>query len=128
MAEIKRRIWITAALVVVMGLSASLAAGLLIRNIWVFLDSEPQFQQIFAHIRTASITSPGWLAMILAYAFAYPVCKYCRRWHTIVLSVLGGIVVWVLLVAVTMLTTKVNGIFFGDVLFSLLDVLGKGGL
>lgn len=128
MKEIKRRIWITAALVVGMGISATVAAELLIRNIWAFLDSEPQFQQIFAQIQTASISGPAWLAMILAYAFAYPVGKYCRKWHTILIAALGGIVVWVLLVVVTMLTTKVNDILFGDVLFSLLDVLGKGGL
>lgn len=128
MTESKRRIWTIAAIVVGMGISASAIAQLLIRNLWSFLDSEPQFQQIFAQIRHGSYYTPAWLILILACAFACPVCKYCRKWYSIVLAVLGGILLWVLLVAVAMLTTKVNGILFGDVLFSLLDVLSKGGL
>lgn len=123
------RTWILAVIVAaVMAIFASVAAKLLIRNIWIFLDSEPQFQQIFAQIRHGSYDTPAWLILLLAGGFAYPVCKYCRKWYAIALAVLGGILVWVLLMAIAMLTTKVNGILFGDVLFSLLEVLSKGGL
>ena len=128
MTEIKRRIWTTAAIAVGMGISASVAAQLLIRNIWAFLGSEPQFQQIFAQIRIGNYHTPVWLPMILAYAFAYPVCRFCRKWYAVTLAAVGGVILWVALVAVTMLTTTVNSILFGDVLFSLIDVIAKGGL
>jgi hypothetical protein len=35
---------------------------------------------------------------------------------------------WLFMALAVLLLTRVNGIRFGDVLFSLLDVLGKGGL
>ena len=129
MKNIISRTWILVVVVATaMAIFVSVAAQLAIRNIWVFLDSEPQFQQIFAQIRHGSYYTPAWLILLLAGGFAYPVCKYCRKWYAIALAVLGGILVCALLTAIAMLTTKVNGILFGDVLFSLLDVLSKGGL
>ncbi|MBQ8495811.1 MAG: hypothetical protein IJ465_08665 [Clostridia bacterium] len=39
-----------------------------------------------------------------------------------------GVLVWVALLAISLLLSTVNAILFADVLFSLLDILLKGGL
>lgn len=106
----------------------TLAAQLLLRNIAAFLSSEPQLQAIFAQIRTVRMSSPVLLTGLLSFFYWFPVCKFCKKKISRVFAILAGFIVGLLLLVVSVVLTRVNGIRFWDILLSLLDAAEKGWL
>lgn len=111
-------------LAAVIGVTSMLMARLLIRHLYIFLSAEPQFSAIFAQLRTASMGTPLWL-LAPAYAVSYPAVKLRRVCAPA--SVILCVVLWLALLLGALYFTAVNGVLFGDVVVSLLDVLQKGG-
>lgn len=107
---------------------AVLCARLLLRNLSWLLSFDETFSAIFAQIATAAMDAPIVLLFALAAGVAallgYLWQKKSRRFAPVLLGVLA----WLVLFVLAVLLTRVNGIRFCDVLFSLLDVLQKGGL
>ena len=118
------------ALVLAMAVSftVALAAQLLLRNLWAFLESEPQMQAIFAQISDANMTSPIWLLLILSFAYLFFVLHVCKRRLSRVLAGLLGVLVLLILLCICLLLTRVNGIRFCDILVSLFNAAQKGWL
>lgn len=106
-------------------LTAVLCARLLLRGLSFLLFFDPQFSAIFAQIAEAEMRTP--LILVLLAVLVYLLLsklgtQNARR------ALAGRVLLWPILMGATMLLTRVNGIRFCDVLFSLLDVLQKGGL
>ena len=108
-------------------LTVTVAVRLLLHNLFLFLSS-PTLRDIFAQLRTASLRSPVLLLLLIAFLYWLPVCRHCRRTYSRILAAVGGLLIWLLLVALGAALTRVNGIRFGDVLLSLLDAAKKGWL
>ena len=107
---------------------AALCAQLLLRNLSLLLSFDETFSAIFAQIATAAMDAPVLLLLVPAVGAAVLLHRLWQKRSWRVLAVLLGVIVWLLLFLLAVLLTRVNGIRFGDVLFSLLDVLQKGGL
>lgn len=126
MPERTRKAWIAVAPAVLLWALALLIAGCLIRNLYCFLDAEPQFQAIFAQIQSAKLGYPLWLLLpqaalcVLAWRLRRGGKKWSAGW-----VLLGG---WLLIFLCALYFTRVNGILFGDVMVSLVQLLMKGGL
>lgn len=122
-----RKEWIAvAASAVLLSALALVTAGLLIRNLFCFLEALPQFQAIFAQIQDARLGIPLWLLLPQAALcmLAWRLWRCDRKaggWCALV----GG---WLLILLCALYCTRVNGILFGDVVVSLIQVLMKGGL
>ena len=113
----------------VMTSTIALASWLILSNLYRFLSFNPQFGDIFAQIADAPMVPPILPVLILS-------CLYCLLGSRLAIkgtggrltTVLVGIPVWLLLLIGSILLTKVNHILFGDVLFSLIDLLRSGAL
>ena len=105
-------------------LAASVTARLLLRNVafFLYLAAEEQFAAIFSQLRSADIRPPIILLYILSLVYCFAAAKLKRG--TVILT---GLLVFILLLAIALLAASVNGILFGDVLISLIDVISKGG-
>lgn len=118
----------------VIGISATLAAvatlcaQLLLRNLSALLSFDETFSAIFAQIADAPMVPPVVLTLLLALGTAVLLEKLWHRKSRRFAAVLLGVCAGLILLAVQILLTRVNDIRFCDVLFSLLDVLQKGGL
>lgn len=113
----------------VLTLTTSVAAWLLLRNISVFLIFDPTFEAIFAQLSDAAVTPPWLLTLLLSFAYCLPAARFADRSRGRLLGAVAlGVLVWVALLVVSLLLSTVNTILFADVLFSLLDILLKGGL
>ena len=110
---------------IALGGAWALFARLLLQNLYRFLAFDPTFHDIFAQLRGAQIRLPMALLTLAAVGLAWLLERIRRRKG---LRVLLAILLWLLMAVAALLLTRVNGIRFGDVLFSLLDVLAKGGL
>lgn len=110
-----------------MTLTATVAARLLLRHISLFLSFDHQFCAIFAQIYDSTLTSPVLLLMAMAFPAAWGLRKLgeCKPWR-IPVGILW-VLLWLILLISALLLTRVNGIRFGDVLVSLLNILRKGG-
>lgn len=108
-------------------MSAVICARLLLRNLSSFLQFDPQFSAIFAQISDAHLYTPIGLMLLTTagYLLLYRLSMK-QKWKAV--SVLCGMLLWVFTILSAVLLTKVNGIRFCDVLFSLLDVMAKGVL
>lgn len=105
---------------------ALIFAALLIRNISVFLQAEPQFQAIFAQIRGAELGYPVWMVIPQGIICLLALWLWQRKKRLAgIVMVLGG---GILMLLCALYFTRVNGILFGDVMVSLVQVLMKGGL
>lgn len=123
-----RKNWIAALVSAsVMTLTAAVTARLLLCHISLFLSFDEQFGAIFAQIRDGALKSPVLVLMAIAFPAAWGLRKMgeCKRWR-IPAGILWTLL-WLLLLISALLLTRVNGIRFGDVLVSLLDILQKGG-
>lgn len=109
-----------------LGGSAMGVAALFVRHIHVFLASVPAFQAIFAQLRTAQLHGPFWLFLPAAGLCAW--LLWLDQNGKRLDAVLLGVGCWMLLLLCAVFFMRVNGILFGDVLVSLLEVLKKGGL
>ena len=109
-----------------LGVSAMGAAALFVRYIYVFLASEPAFCAIFSQLRTAQLRGPFWLCVPTAALCIWMLRLYQNGKR--LGAVLLGTGCWMLLLLCAVFFMRVNGILFGDVLISLLEVLQKGGL
>ena len=127
MSKLLRKDWFAAAaLAMIMGGISVIAAQLLIRHLSLFLAGEPQFCRIFQQLLDARLGIPLWL-LLPAFGISWTTVKLIRgkrRFWAGCLMIFGGL----LLLLCALYCTPVNGILFGDVMASLLDVLGKGGL
>lgn len=118
----------------VIGISATLAAvatlcaQLLLRNLSALLSFDETFSAIFAQIADAPMVPPVVLTLLSALGAAVLLEKLWHRKSRRFAAVLLGVCAGLILLAVQILLTRVNDIRFCDVLFSLLDVLQKGGL
>ena len=113
----------------VMTATIALTTRLLLSNLYLFLSFDDQFSAIFAQIEDAPMQLPILLVLIASWLY----CLLGDYWFGKgrggkVAAVAVGIIVWMLLLVGTLLLTKVNTIRFGDVLFSLLDLLQSGVL
>lgn len=108
-------------------MSAVICARLLLRNLSFFLQFDPQFSAIFAQISDSHMYTPIGLMLLTTagYLLLYRLSMK-QKWKAV--SVLCGMLLWVFTIVSAVLLTKVNGIRFCDVLFSLLDVMAKGVL
>lgn len=107
--------------------AAVLCAQVLLRNLSALLAFDETFSAIFAQIATADMESPVLMAP-LSVGMAILLCRLWQKKRLRFVTVLLGALLWLLLFFLTVLLTRVNGIRFCDVLFSLLDVVQKGGL
>ena len=105
---------------------ALIFTALLIRNVSVFLQAEPQFQAIFSQIRRAELGYPVWLMVPQGGICLLASWLWQRKKQLAGIAVLLGGGILMLLCALYF--TRVNGILFGDVMVSLVQVLMKGGL
>lgn len=109
-----------------LGGSAMGAAALFVRHVHVFLASVPAFQAIFAQLRTAQLHGPFWLLLPAVGLCAW--LLWLDQNGKRLGAVLLGVGCWLLLLLCAVFFMRVNGILFGDVLVSLLQILQKGGL
>lgn len=107
---------------------AVLCAQILLRNLSALLAFDETFSAIFAQIAIADMKSPVLLVLALSAGAATLLHCLWRRKRLRFVTALFGALLWLLLFLLSVLLTRVNGIRFCDVLFSLLDVLQKGGL
>ncbi len=105
-----------------LSLAVSMTARLLLRNLSLFLAADEQFAAIFSQLRTADIGTPILLLYALSLAYCFPAAKLKRRFAVVI-----GLLVFMILLLLALYASSVNGILFGDVLLSLIDVIGKGG-
>lgn len=105
-----------------------LCAQLLLRNLGPLLSFDETFSAIFAQIAGAPMVPPVVVTLLFAFGAAVLLTRLWQRKPWRFAAVLCGIFFGLLLFALNVLLTRVNGIRFCDVLFSLLDVLEKGGL
>lgn len=125
----KRHGWRATLCAVLMTATAAVAVNLLLRHLSAFLSFDPTFAAIFAQLADADICPPWLLTLALAFACSLPAVRWGSRSRgRTLMAVVLGLPVWILLTLVTALLTEVNSILFGDVLFSLLEILQKGGL
>lgn len=103
--------------------AACVAATLTLRGLHLALAFDAQFSAIFAQIAAAPMRPPLLLALALALAAAATTARLGRGWQ-IALAVVGGLLLWLLCLALT----RVNGVYFGDVLRTLIPLLAGGGL
>lgn len=107
---------------------ALLCAQILLRNLSGLLYFDETFSAIFAQIAMAPMDSPALLVLALAVgAAALLYHLWQKKRLRFVAALLGGFL-WLAMFLVAVFLTRVNSIRFCDVLFSLLDVLQKGGL
>lgn len=103
-------------------------AQFLIRNLYQFLPQESVFPAIFAQLQAASIHTPVFFFLIPAYLCCLGGVLLWRKKLWRIPVVLGGVVLIGLFSALCAYFSTVNGVRFGDILLSLLNVLEKGGL
>lgn len=121
--------WRAAIGAVVLTVTVSVAAWLLLRHLSVFLAFDPTFEAIFAQLSDATVQPPWLLVWLLAFAYCLPAARFADHSRSrSVGMVMLGLIVWAVLLIVALLLSTVNAILFADVLFSLLDILMKGGL
>lgn len=109
------------------GLVLNGLAQLFLRNLYIFLGVESQFGVIFAQLRHQPMDGQPALVVLICALFWLPIWSFWAEKPRlrpifvllVVLSWLGGFVL-------ALLELQVNGIRFGYVLFSLLDLLRKG--
>lgn len=124
----QKKEWLRAGLITVFAvLSALICASLLLRNLSFFLQFDPQFSAIFAQISDAQLQIPVLLILLMAIVFCL-LYRLGMQQKKKIVAIICGVLLWIVTLALVLLLTKVNGIRFCDVLFSLLDVMAKGGL
>jgi len=107
-------------------LSAAVCARFLLRNLSLFLSFDSQISAIFAQISCAKMcTSVVWV-LLSALAFLL-LLWYCTKQKVKFAAIFFSVLLWIIAFVSAMLFTRVNDIRFCDVLFSLLEVLTKGG-
>ncbi len=121
----RKRLWALCIRAAALAGAGALCARLLLQNLYRFLTFDPTFYDIFAQIRDAAIRPPVAALTLAAVGISCLADRMCGRK---ILRIFVCILLWLLLAIVGVLLTRVNGIRFADVLFSLLDVLRKGGL
>lgn len=129
MQRLLRKDWLAALVTgLAMTFAAGLAARLLLRHISLFLSFDAQFSAIFAQIHDAKLVTPVALLMALAFPGAWGLRKLgrCGGWK--IPAGIFWVLLWLVLLVLALLLTRVNGIRFWDVVASLLDILQKGGL
>ncbi len=113
----------------IMTVTASLASWLFLSNLYRFLTFDSQFHDIFAQIADAPMVPPVGALLILSCLYCLPAAHWTAKGRGGRLTaVLVGIPAWLLLLIGSILLTEVNHILFGDVLFSLIDLLQSGVL
>jgi hypothetical protein len=123
-----KQIGLAAAAAVLVCLLCSAAAQLLLRNLYRFLSFDQRFPAIFAQIRTAEMLPPAVLLFLSALAVGLlgALCRNGRVAPGVFVPV--AVLAALLLPALAVLLTRVNGILFSDVLFSLIRLLSSGVL
>ena len=116
------------AIATAMTLTADLAARSLLRHISVFLSFDAQFSDIFAQIHDARMQSPWLLTMAIATVLIWALHKFNQSKKRPFLTAVFTLLLWLALVIIAVMLTRVNSIRFLDVVVSLLDILQKGGL
>lgn len=105
-----------------------LSAQLLLRNLGLLLSFDETFSAIFLQIADAPMSSPVVVTLLLSLGAAILLHRLWQKKSRRFAAPLCGFGFGLLLFLFNVLLTRVNGIRFCDVLFSLLDVLEKGGL
>ncbi len=105
---------------------AVLFSQLALRNLYRFLEFDPTFCAIFAQISDAQILPPVLLALFVAGVAVWAAAVLWRR--STIAAVLAGGLLGLVLLAFTVLFSRVNGIVFYDVISSLLPLLESGAL
>ncbi len=100
------------------------AADLSVRNLWRALTFSPMFALIFRALEDALILPPFLIIGASAILIVFFWGKMKTRRAKVLLALLGGIGTLLL----SVLFAHVNGVFFIDVLFSLIDYVKAGGL
>ena len=114
---------------VVLGGGINLLAQLLLRHLYRFLGPETQFGGIFAQLLHQPMDGRPALIVLILGLYWLPVWSFWPEKPRLrpIFAVLGGLVALAAFV-LAVLETRVNGIRFGFVLFSLLELLQKGVL
>lgn len=105
----------------------TLCAQVLLRNLGLLLSFDETFGTIFAQIADAPMWPPVAVTLLLSLGAAILLHRLWQKKPWRFAAALCGLGFGVLLFLFNVLLTRVNGIRFCDVLFSLLDVLEKGG-
>ncbi|MBP3936601.1 MAG: hypothetical protein IK954_03345 [Clostridia bacterium] len=96
-----------------------------LRHLTGLIEMDETFTAIFSQLENARVLPPWFLLLALSAASAFGLKTLFRRHQTA--AVLLGLLVLLLLLALAFLLSTVNGILVADVLFSLVNVLLKGG-
>lgn len=124
----KKKLIFVCRLGVLLTAGALVCAQVLLRNLSTLLSFDATFSAIFAQISTAVMDSPMLLILALSLGVATALYPLWQRNRLRFLAGFIGLLSWLILFLLAVLLTRVNGIRFCDVLFSLVDVLQKGGL
>ena len=124
----KKTILSVAGLSLALTAAAVLCAQVLLRNLSALLSFDETFGTIFAQIADAPMSPPVAVTLLLSLGAAILLHRLWQKKPWRFAAALCGLGFGVLLFLLNVLLTRVNGIRFCDVLFSLLDVLEKGGL
>ena len=129
MKQLLRKKWIAALVpAFVLTAAAVILAQLLLRNFSLFLSFDPMFSRIFSQLRYGDMDTKAVLLCAAAYAFSLVMISLRERKRRRLMFAVGMAVFFLVLTVAAMLLTCVNGVLFGDIVVSLLDVLRKGGL
>ena len=107
-------------------LAAAILADVSIRSIGALLGAmgEETFAAIFSQLQDAVILPGVFLAAIPALLSAWLFCRVRAAAGKIALTVVGLLAAWV----AAIWSASVNSIIFGDVISSLIGLLGSGAL
>lgn len=129
MKQLLRKKWVAVLVpAFVLTVLATLSAQLLLRSFSLFLAFDPMFSRIFSQLRHGDMDTKVLLLWVAAYAFSLLMFSLQERKQRRLMFAAGMVVFFLVLTVAAMLLTCVNGILFGDIVVSLLDVLRKGGL
>jgi len=106
----------------------TIGASYFLRYLYVFIGAETKFGVIFSQIRDAEMSLPV-LRIFLICMLSRLVGRYLWQKHKKIrfLLVLAGGLIFLTAFVTSVLLTKVNGIGFGGVLFSLIRLLRAAG-
>ncbi len=116
---------------IAIGIACGVTLLLCVAAIWLlchlpgWVEMDETFTAIFSQLEDARVLPP-WLLLLTLSATSALGLKTLSRHHQTV-AVLLGIFVFLLLSVLAVLLSTVNGILVADVLFSLINVLLKGG-
>ncbi len=110
-------------------LAFSVISQILLRCLFIFLRFDRQFSEIFGQIADAKMNTPLLLTALLSAGYVLAISVLWKKGRVgKAIAVAIAIILGILILAVCMLLTFVNGVMLLDVLKSLLPLLESGAI